>query len=165
MPVPIDLISIIFPHQLIQIRDNDTDPCPGQSRLAANIRKLVYKNISSLTRRANLPACAQKQRRAHGLQTQCGEKCPVFLHLNVQSQLKSNDLSYIHYWKMPGSHSLNFLGMCSCRRPLDSAPIGLCYICQCRRVSLSFFKPWNLAGCQLYTVHMACHWPPGVYSS
>jgi len=66
---------------------------------------------------------------------------------------------------MPGSHSLNFLGMCSCRRPLDSAPIGLCYICQCRRVSLSFFKPWNLAGCQLYTVHMACHWPPGVYSS
>lgn len=76
MPVPIDLISIIFPHQLIQIRDNDTDPCPGQSRLAANIRKLVYKNISSLTRRANLPACAQKQRRAHGLQTQCGEKCP-----------------------------------------------------------------------------------------
>lgn len=68
---------------------------------------------------------------------------------------------------MPGSHSLNFLGMCSCSAlpqreicahwTLLHMPVPAC--------QSIFSKPWNLAGCQLYTVHMACHWPSGVYSS
>ena len=151
---PIDLISIIFPHQLIQIRDNDTDPCPGQSRLAANIRKLVYKN-NLQSDSARQPAClCPGSKDVHTVSRHSVEKnVPVFLHLNVQSQLKSNDLSYIHYWKMREvivsiSLACVHAGAHWTLRPLDSATYASAGVSVFLFSSLGI---WQAASCTLYT--------------